>query len=63
MNMVYEGIRQNGSMIIVPSSALDSMSLGSVSGIAALAGQHAEASADHATADIPADAPGGDASS
>ena len=37
MNMVYEGIRQHGSMVIVPSSAVESMGLGSLSGIAALA--------------------------
>jgi regulator of protease activity HflC (stomatin/prohibitin superfamily) len=37
MNMVYEGIRSRGSMIIVPSSALDTMGLGSLSGLVALA--------------------------
>ncbi len=35
MNMVYEGIRQNGSLILLPSSALDSMNLGSTLGMAA----------------------------
>lgn len=35
MNMVYEGIRQNGSMMILPSSALDSMNLGTTMGLAA----------------------------
>ena len=43
MNMIYEGIRQKGSMIIVPSSAVETMGLGAVSGIAALAkGEGAE---------------------
>ncbi len=37
MNMIYEGIRQKGSMIIVPSSAVETMGLGTVSGVAALA--------------------------
>jgi regulator of protease activity HflC (stomatin/prohibitin superfamily) len=37
MNMVYEGIRQRGSMILVPSSAVETMGLGVVPGIAALA--------------------------
>jgi glycogen synthase len=37
MNMIYEGIRQKGSMIIVPSSAVETMGLGALSGIAALA--------------------------
>jgi regulator of protease activity HflC (stomatin/prohibitin superfamily) len=36
MNMIYEGIRSRGSMIIVPSSALDTMGLGSLSGLVAL---------------------------
>ena len=36
MNMVYEGLRQKGSMIIVPSSALDSMNLGALGGLASL---------------------------
>ena len=44
MNMIYEGIRQKGSMIIVPSSAVETMGLGAISGIAALAkGEDAEA--------------------
>jgi regulator of protease activity HflC (stomatin/prohibitin superfamily) len=37
MNMIYEGIRQKGSMIIVPSSAVETMGLGGIGGIAALA--------------------------
>jgi len=36
MNMVYEGIRQRGSMILLPSSALDSMNLGTTLGAVAL---------------------------
>lgn len=35
MNMVYEGIRQNGSLMLLPSSALDQMNLGAVMGTAA----------------------------
>jgi len=35
MNMVYEGIRQNNSLILLPSSALDNMNLGAVLGTAA----------------------------
>ncbi len=37
MNMVYEGIRQRGTMIIVPSSAVETMGLGNLTGIAAMA--------------------------
>jgi regulator of protease activity HflC (stomatin/prohibitin superfamily) len=36
MNMVYEGIRQNNSMMLMPASILDHMDLGSVLGTAAL---------------------------
>ncbi len=36
MNMVYEGLRQNNSMMLMPSSALDSMNLGSVLGTSAM---------------------------
>ncbi len=36
MNMVYEGLRQKGAMILVPSSALDGMNLGTVMAGAAL---------------------------
>jgi regulator of protease activity HflC (stomatin/prohibitin superfamily) len=35
MNMVYEGIRQNSSLMLLPSSALDQMNLGTVLGSAA----------------------------
>jgi regulator of protease activity HflC (stomatin/prohibitin superfamily) len=37
MNMLYEGLRENGSLIIVPSSAVESMNLGALGGLAALA--------------------------
>ena len=39
MNMLFEGLKEKGSLIIVPSSALDSMNLGAVTGLAALANQ------------------------
>ena len=37
MNMLYEGLKEKGSLIIVPSSALESMNLGAIGGLAALA--------------------------
>ncbi len=37
MNMLYEGLRENGTLIIVPSSAVESMNLGAIGGLAALA--------------------------
>jgi regulator of protease activity HflC (stomatin/prohibitin superfamily) len=35
MNMVFEGLRQKGSMIIVPSSAVETMGLGALGGLTA----------------------------
>jgi regulator of protease activity HflC (stomatin/prohibitin superfamily) len=36
MNMLYEAIKEKGSMVIVPSSAVETMGLGGLSGITAL---------------------------
>jgi regulator of protease activity HflC (stomatin/prohibitin superfamily) len=36
MNMLFEGLKEKGSMVIVPSSALDSMNLGSIGGLISL---------------------------
>lgn len=33
MNMLYEGLKDKGSMVIVPSSALESMNLGAIGGL------------------------------
>jgi hypothetical protein len=41
MNMLFEGLQERGAMVIVPSSAVDSMNLGGLSGLTALAGQAA----------------------
>jgi len=41
MNMLFEGLKEKGSLIIVSSSALESMNLGVVGGMAALSEQHA----------------------
>jgi regulator of protease activity HflC (stomatin/prohibitin superfamily) len=38
MNMLFEGLKERGAMIIVPSSAVDSMNLGGVMGMASMAG-------------------------
>jgi regulator of protease activity HflC (stomatin/prohibitin superfamily) len=37
MNMLYEGLKQNATIVIVPSTAVDSMQLGGIAGISALA--------------------------
>jgi hypothetical protein len=36
MNMLYEGLKQNSTIVLVPSSALDTMQLGDLAGITAL---------------------------
>jgi regulator of protease activity HflC (stomatin/prohibitin superfamily) len=36
MNMLFEGLKEKGSMVIVPSSALDSMNLGAIGGLVSL---------------------------
>ena len=36
MNMLFEGLKEKGSMVIVPSSALETMNLGAIGGLAAL---------------------------
>jgi len=36
MNMLYEGLKQNATIVIVPSSAVETMQLGGLSGITAL---------------------------
>ncbi len=37
MNMLFEGLKEKGAMVIVPSSAVDTMNLGGLSGIVSLA--------------------------
>lgn len=37
MNMLFEGLKDKGALVIVPSSAVDTMNLGGLSGMAALA--------------------------
>ena len=36
MNMLYEGLKQNATIVVVPSTAVESMQLGNVTGIIAL---------------------------
>jgi regulator of protease activity HflC (stomatin/prohibitin superfamily) len=38
MNMLFEGLKEKGALIIVPSSAVDTMNLGGIAGMTALAG-------------------------
>jgi regulator of protease activity HflC (stomatin/prohibitin superfamily) len=45
MNMLFEGLKERGAMVIVPSSAVDTMNLGGIAGITAM-GDMAEKYAD-----------------
>ena len=40
MNMLFEGLKEKGALIIVPSSAVDTMNLGGVSGLVSLGQQN-----------------------
>jgi hypothetical protein len=37
MNMLFEGLKEKGALVIVPSSAVDTMNLGAMSGIVSMA--------------------------
>ncbi len=37
MNMLYEGLKKNATIVVVPSSVIDTMQLGGISGVAAVA--------------------------
>jgi regulator of protease activity HflC (stomatin/prohibitin superfamily) len=39
MNMLYEGLKQNATIVLVPSTALDTMQLGGIAGITSLAAE------------------------
>ena len=45
MNMLYEGLKEKGAMMLVPSSAVESMGMGGMMGAAALASGDVEAAA------------------
>jgi regulator of protease activity HflC (stomatin/prohibitin superfamily) len=49
MNMLYEGLKEKGALMIVPSSAVESMGLGGLMGSAALSQQRLTTSGDTGT--------------
>jgi regulator of protease activity HflC (stomatin/prohibitin superfamily) len=63
MNMLYEGLKQNSTIVVVPSSAVETMQLGGLAGLTALTmglGQEKtikEASSDPAGESAPAQVP------
>jgi regulator of protease activity HflC (stomatin/prohibitin superfamily) len=46
MNMLYEGLKEKGAMIVVPSTAVETMGLGTIGGLAALGGSAAPSGID-----------------
>ena len=49
MNMLYEGLKEKGALMLIPSSAVESMGMGGLLGAAALRQQSLAASADAAS--------------
>ncbi|HTR53687.1 MAG TPA: slipin family protein [Kofleriaceae bacterium] len=47
MNMLYEGLKHNATIVLVPSSAIDSMQLGGAVGVTALATELAKTTTAH----------------
>ena len=54
MNMLDEGLKGKGSIIIVPSSAVETMNLGAIGGLAALGQGKGQDGVNHAPAVRPA---------
>ena len=48
-DVVYEGLKQNATIVVVPSTAVESMQLGNVSGIIALTKQLQQEAANKQT--------------
>ncbi len=40
MNILYEGLKEKGALVVVPSTAVETMGLGTISGLSSLAGQN-----------------------
>jgi regulator of protease activity HflC (stomatin/prohibitin superfamily) len=62
MNMLYEGLKQNSTIVIVPSSAVETMQLGGLAGLTALTMGIGQDKADKAAKAIGGDATISDAS-
>ncbi|MDE1940301.1 MAG: slipin family protein, partial [Alphaproteobacteria bacterium] len=60
MNMLYEGLKENSTIILVPSSAVDTMQLGGVAGVTAMATELARQTANPGTAKAVGPASGDD---
>ena len=47
MNMLFEGLKEKGALVIVPSSAVDTMNLGGLAGVTSLANMAMDEHGDH----------------
>ena len=54
MNMLYEGLKQNSTIVIVPSTAADSMQLGGIAGMTALTMELVRQAANKSSSAVPA---------
>ena len=54
MNMLYEGLKANASIVIVPSTAVETMQLGNIAGLTALAKETIQERAAERAPDAPA---------
>ena len=54
MNMLYEGLKQNSTIVIVPSTAADSMQLGGIAGMTALTMELGRQAANKSSSAVPA---------
>ena len=54
MNMLYEGLKQNSTIVIVPSTAVDSMQLGGIAGLTALTMELGRQAANKSSSAVPA---------
>jgi len=51
MNMLFEGLKEKGALVIVPSSAVETMNLGGLAGLTSLAGMSSETLASNKLTD------------
>jgi regulator of protease activity HflC (stomatin/prohibitin superfamily) len=47
MNMLYEGLKTNSTIVLVPSTALDTMQLGNLAGVTAISGALGKQPVEH----------------
>jgi len=51
MNMLYEGLKEKGALVVVPSTAVESMGLGTITGLTSLSKERMSNGANRAVND------------